>query len=147
MSKVINFYQIPAKNYAILKRFCEKYGNMVFEYKNLNPYGKDAGVKCYRSDASRVSDPTHHKAIRMAELSSKIDIIERSAREASEQYGDYILMFVTEDRSFEYLKYELGMECSRERFFGYKNKFFWCMNRHFFPAGEGQLYKERKLAA
>jgi len=147
MTKTLDFYEIPRKQYAILKRFCTKYHEYKFDYENLNFYGKEAGVRKYRSDDRSISDPTFSKAYRLADLKTKIDIIERSARQASPEYAYYIIQAACEDRSFEHLKYELKMDCSRKIFFELVRKFFWILNKSFLPAQAQQVYIEKKIPA
>ena len=72
--------------------------------------------------------PTEQLAIRRAELTHKIRIIEETADEADPALNKFILLYVTEeDMTFEKLKRISGIPCGKDLFYHVRRKYYYLL--------------------
>ena len=75
-----------------------------------------------------IGDPTASQAMRLKELSDRIEMIEQTARDADPTIYKYILMGVTIDHmTFERLKGK-GLPCERKMYYDRRRKFYYLMS-------------------
>ena len=80
--------------------------------------------------ATGTSNPTEAKAMRMAELSKKIEMIEETAKEAGGVLAPWILKAVThEEVTYTYLRSIMGIPCGKNLFYDHRRKFYYLLNR------------------
>ena len=74
------------------------------------------------------SDPTGDKAVRYAELNSKIQQLRDLAEEADPIIGIYILEGVTTGRGFAAMNAEYDIPCSKDYYYDKYRKFFYLLH-------------------
>lgn len=124
-------YIISKKHYEILKTFCSKYRIYKYNYQNYNLYGTSGGLKKVETRKSFM-DPTANKAIVRHEIHEKIQIIENAARTASPDLYDYILLNVTDNYTYHWMRGKMGLKCSWTEFADLRAKFFWLLDKTYF---------------
>ena len=123
-----NKYWIDKHRHYELKHFCLQYPlwkkalfNVCNSASSLSNIGK-IGFN------NIPSDPTGDTAVERLYYSSKIELVEKVAKETDAYLYNYILKGVTEGLSYNYLKYGLGMPCSRGVYYDRYRRFFWLLN-------------------
>lgn len=122
-----NNFWIPKAKYLELKRYCEQYPLMEFEYRHFNSQSGTHGLKTFETRRSFI-DPTANKALQLIEYGNIVDTIEKTAKKAGKDIWTYILMAVTHNLTYEYMRYQAGMPASRAEFYDKKRYFFWLLN-------------------
>ena len=75
-------------------------------------------------------NPTEQLAIRRAELTHKIRIIEDTAKETDPTMSKYILLYVTEeDMTFGKLKRISGIPCEKNLFYRLRRRYYYLLAR------------------
>ena len=78
--------------------------------------------------SSGTGSPTEQLAIRRAELTHKIRIIEETAEETEPAMSKHILLYVTEeDMTFEKLKRISGIPCGKNLFYHLRRKYYYLL--------------------
>ncbi len=126
-------YYIPKHRYLELKHFCLQYNdwneetlvllkevpsNLMYEAHHFN-----------RGIGYTPSDPTFQKALRLAEIDAKIDLIRKACKETDEDLHTYLLIGVTSDKNYEFLNHVLRMPCSRGTYYDRYRKFFYILDK------------------
>ena len=121
-------YWIHRNRHYELKHFCLQYPYWKRKYAELeNPSGSLAMFE-WRSANTIPGDPTAKRAIIRTYYSDRIDLVERTARQADPYLYPYILKAVTEGLSYTYLKTKLGIPCGKDMYYDRYRKFFWLLN-------------------
>lgn len=124
-----NRYWISKHHYYELKHFCLQYP----EWKRASSLLDDRILQSHgftqHYGTSGYSDPTARNAIAKAYFDNYIETVERMAKSADKEIGDYILKAVTEGLSYDYLKTRLEMPCSKDMYYDRYRKFFWLLGR------------------
>lgn len=79
--------------------------------------------------ATGLADRTGEVAVEIARLKLLIAGVENAAHNADGGITNYILIAVTQGRSYPYLHDKLGMPCSRDYFYIRYRKFFWLLDK------------------
>lgn len=123
-----NRYWISKHRHYELKHFCLQYPTWKRKYKAFNEMGifskNDDGIFSNNSP----SDLTAAYAIKKAQYSKKIDLIEKIVIEADPDLYTYILKAVTEGLSYTYLKTKMNMPCGRDMYYDRYRRFFWLLS-------------------
>lgn len=123
-----NKYWIDKHRYYELKHFCLQYPIWKKAYSSLDSLSnRPADLAAIRS--TNLSDPTAKCAEAKLYYSERMKLVEQAAIESDPDLFDYILKGVTEERSYDYLKTNLGIPCSRDTYYDRYRKFFWILNR------------------
>lgn len=59
----------------------------------------------------------------------RVKMIDKAAEEASDSLKDYILLGVTNDYSYEYLRMSCNIPCARRVYYRHYRKFFWLLDQ------------------
>jgi hypothetical protein len=123
-------YYISKQKYLTARHFCLQYSEWLDEYNALSS-GSISGINYDgMPHGSGSGNPTEAKAIRMAELSSKIEMVEQTAIEAGGEIAEWILKGVTiESATFNYLKMVTGIPCERDMYYERRRKFYWLISQ------------------
>lgn len=116
-------YYISKHAFLTVLHFCMQYDDWLREYRD------SVGLRGVQSNTSTsgVGDPTAAQAIRLEELSQRIEMIERTANEADPSLHPYLLRGVTtEGMTFDMLKAQ-GIPCERKMYYDRRRKFYYMM--------------------
>ena len=123
-----NKYWINKHRHYELKHFCLQYNDWKRAYAACNE------AIIFSSDFDGLpsnnipSDLTAKYAIKKAQYSEKIALIESIAKEADEYLYPYILKAVTEGLSYTYLKVKMNIPCGKDMYYNRYRKFFWLLS-------------------
>ena len=106
-----NKYYLPKHEYWMTVHFCMNYGEYKKQLAELD--GQKGVVYDGMPHSTDTSDPTASVGEKRARLQEKIDLIEKTVREVTPSLYEYMLLGVTTDYSFGYLK-ELGLPCGKD---------------------------------
>lgn len=124
-----NKYHIDKHRHYELKHFCLQYPTWKKAYIDLDNVGITVSTKERLPSSNLPGDPTAKRAVAKAQLIERIEMVEKSAREADDYLWEYILKGVTENLSYTYLKTKMNMPCGKDMYYDKYRKFFWLLNR------------------
>ena len=120
-----NKYWIPKFRYLELKNFCLQYSDWK---KALNEISF-LKAKSEISSAGNFSNSTENLAFKISNIQDKIDLIERTANESDAELAKWLIKGITENLTYEYLKYQLGLPAGRSMYYDRYRKFFWILDQ------------------
>lgn len=123
-------YGISGKRYKELCGFCEQYPDWKRELRDYSfiPAGKkEPGMP--KNPNGGLADNTGKAAMRVMELNRKCDLIERVAKEASEDCYEYILKSVCGEVPVNYLISFEEMPCGKSAFYEMRRYFFYLLDK------------------
>lgn len=123
-----NKYWIDKHRHYELKHFCLQYPTWKRTYRALEQLGVTMTTFDRTPGNGAPTDVTAKYAIRKFYYSSKIDMVEKAAREADQDLYLYILKAVTEGLSYTYLKTSMDIPCSKDTYYDRYRRFFWLLN-------------------
>ena len=112
--------------YYELKHFCLQYPEWKRRYADL---GLETGAsKLNAMRGSDVSDPTTRFGQMRAELWSAMELISKTATEASPDLDKFLLKAATEEIPFTQLQTLYGIPCGKDLYYEAYRKFFWLLS-------------------
>ena len=120
-------YGITGKRYKELCGFCEQYP----EWKDQLRFNTDTVHSVQITDMPVVhgnSDVTCRLATRRADISKKVDLIDRVAKQADPEFYEYLIYSVCYEKPFWYLRDILRMPCSERAFYDRRRYFFYLLD-------------------
>ena len=124
-----NKYHIDKHRHYELKHFCLQYPTWKKEYESYKHIGPNISKIEQTYSTGIKSDPTADLALKRAYYSERIEMIEKTAKEADKYLHNYILKAVTEGLSYTYLKTIFQMPCGKDLYYDRYRKFFWLLNK------------------
>lgn len=124
-----NKYHIDKHRHYELKHFCLQYPSWKKTYRDLDNIGISLSTVERTSSSNLPGDPTAKKAIAKAQLTERIEMVERIAREADDYLWQYILKAVTENLSYTHLKTKFDIPCGKDMYYDRYRKFFWLLSK------------------
>ena len=125
-----NKYWISKHRFYEISHHCLQYNEWKDEYTTLSRQGISGVEYDGMPHGSDVGNPTEHAGIRLAELKTKMETIERTAEETDPVLAKYILKAVTnEDVTFNYLKQFMDIPCEKDMYYDRRRKFYWLMSK------------------
>lgn len=123
-----NKYWIDKNRFYELKYFCLQYPLWKYAYNALD------GIRVSSFDLTntKATPDTDILGSIMDERTlylGRMELVEKSAREADPYLASYILKAVTEGHSFNYLKARLEIPCSRDTYYDRYRRFFWLLDQ------------------
>lgn len=122
-------YHLPKHRYYELRHFCLQYRDWQKQLKMLNSSQTPEFLERFQR-STELPNPTERIAIMRAALSENVRIIEEAAQEADKELAKWLLLGVTEGRSFENLKTTMDIPCERDMYYARYRKFFWLLSRN-----------------
>lgn len=120
-------YYITKHAFYTAYHFALQYSDWVSEYKLLTDSLKGQGMVV--GGGGMPGKPTENTGIKRAELSSRIELIEQTAKEADPDLASFILLGATGEKAdYKYLA-RLGMPCSRGTYYDRRRKFYFLLSR------------------
>lgn len=127
-SKKSNYY-ISKHRFYELKHFCLQYDEWKEEQENLLGIHFRKSTQTPISKVNTTYDPTADYAIRLAELSEKITMVNKTCQDADPELCDYIFKAVTKGYPYTLLKTKYEIPCSRDYFYSRYRKFFYILSQ------------------
>lgn len=124
-----NKYYVEKHRYYELKHFCLQYPIWKKAYAALDGLSNRPNDLEIISKTNRISDPTERCAAARMKYSRFIEMVEQTAIKTDSELYSYILIGVTEGRTYEYLKSILNIPCCRQVYYEMYRKFFYLLNR------------------
>jgi hypothetical protein len=121
-------YWIDKHRYYELKHLCLQYPVWKSAYVAFDNPNIPLSTIDKAPTSNLPGDPTAKRAMMKAFYSEKMDLIERTAKEADRYLHDYILKAVTEGLSYTYLKTKLDIPCGRDMYYDRYRRFFWLLS-------------------
>ena len=123
-------YGISPHRFKELYHFCLQYNEWKDELKYKCDTVKSIEITDMPTAHGGNSDQVQSLAIRRAELSGKIKLIEDTAKEADEDIYKYIIKAVTnEGITFNYLKTFMGIPCGKDMYYDRRRRFYWLLSQ------------------
>ena len=122
MNRPIDNNYISKARYYELKWFCRQY----HEWEKAKTQIKIFPGGNFREN---VSDPTGEAAVKLAELNSKIDLVDRCIKEVAPEIYIWLKMCIVDRKSYNFLV-SYGVPCWKEYFYTRYRAFFSRIN-HF----------------
>ena len=123
-----NKYYIDKHRYYELKHFCLQYLSWKRTYRALEELYINTSAFERVPGGDNVIDLTAKHAIKKAQYSERINLIEKTAMDADEDLYIYILKAVTEGLSYTYLRTKMGIPCGRDMYYDRYRRFFWLLS-------------------
>lgn len=123
-----NRYWIEKHRYYELKHFCLQYPIWKKAYASLDSLS-NRPVDLAAIKSTGISDPTVKCAEARLYFIERMDMIQQAADDADPELSYYILKGVTEGRSYDYLKTNFNIPCSKDTYYDRYRKFFWFLNK------------------
>lgn len=125
-----NPYWIEKFRFYELKYYCYQYPEWKREYLEIESSIKRAAsfTRVSNIPAYDISDRVGDIACRLASLAIRIERIERICKETDKSLWHYLLLGVTEGRSYTYLSTVLEMPCGKDMYYDRFRKFYWLLS-------------------
>ncbi|MGI6349895.1 MAG: hypothetical protein ACOXZ0_08325 [Eubacteriales bacterium] len=121
-------YEISPYRYRELLNFCLQYDEKKDKLEHYYSVPATHPKIDYVQDTN-TTNPTQDKAIPAARLSHDVKLIEQTAIEADNEIYQYLLMNVTNQIPYSYLRYTLKMPCGKNKFYRARRKFFYLLDK------------------
>lgn len=123
-------YGISSKRYKELCGFCEQYPDWLLWLKHNNDTLSGRGMDGMpHSKTNSTSDETASLAIKRATIQAKIDLIEKTAKEASPDLWQYIIKSVCYEQPFWYIRDIMEAPINRSSFYDHRRYFFYLLDQ------------------
>jgi len=123
-----NRYWISKHRHYELKHFCLQYPDWKRLYSEIGFY-RTSSYSSTRTYTGLKSDSTAHIAEKRQLFLSRIEMIEKVAKETDCDLAIYILKGVTEGLSYNSLRTKMGIPCSRDIYYDRYRRFFWLLDK------------------
>ena len=123
-----NKYWIDKHRHYELKHFCLQYPQWKEEYALYSDPSLPTAVVDRMPSGNVPGNPTERAAMRRAYYQDRIELIERSAKQADAYLYDYIIKAVTEGVSYTYLRAMMRIPCGKDMFYDRYRRFFWILS-------------------
>lgn len=125
-----NKYYIDRHRYYELKHFCLQYPLWRKNYNTVDGYSTNVSIGNTRiAKTNMIVDPVYRLAEVKLYFYERMKMVERAAEEADPFLANYILMAVTEGRSYVNLKARFNMPCSKDNYYEVYRRFFWLLSK------------------
>ena len=124
-----NKYHIDKHRHYELKHFCLQYPTWKKAYTDLDNVGITISAAERVPSSNLPGDPTAKRAMAKAQLTERIEMVEKIAKEADDYLWQYILKAVTENLSYTHLKLKFDIPCGKDMYYDRYRKFFWLLSR------------------
>ena len=123
-------YGISSKRYKELCGFCEQYPEWKEELLELEPSAKSQRIDGIPySQTNNISDETADLAIKRTALLNKIELVEETAKEASQEMWEYIIKSACYEQPFWYLRDVAKIPMSQATFSDRRRYFFHLLSK------------------
>ena len=123
-------YGISGKRFKELSGFCEQYPDWKHQLANMKDAVKSPSFDGMGVFSGNTSDTTGELAVKRMALAEKVELIENTAQQASEELASYIIKSVCYEVPLKYLIAVDGMPCSRSAFYDARRYFFYLLDKN-----------------
>lgn len=120
-----NKYWIPKYRYLELKNYCLQYPDWKLALKELSLLQSHTVIVPGKS----ISDPTNQMAVCRLRYEENIKTVEEIAALSDPTLAKWIIKGVTENLSYDYLRYQLEIPAGRDMYYDRYRRFFWLLDQ------------------
>lgn len=124
-----NLYWIEKHRYYELKHFCLQYPIWRQAYNSLGGLSSGTSDFVFSSNKYNASSPTERIAIARSFYADRMNMIEKTAKEADHTLSKYIVIGVTENMSYDLLRVNYDIPCCKDIYYDRYRCFFWLLNK------------------
>lgn len=124
-----NPYFIERERYYELKHFCRQYPIWKKAYRSLDGLSRRPADLEQFVRSGKTGDPTARCAEARAAYATKIEMVEKCAKEASPDLYKYIMSYTTKGDAYSVLKMRDHIPCCKDVFYDVVRRFFWLLSK------------------
>ena len=132
MSRILstkNPYYLTKHRFYEVYHYAMQYQEWKDEYRTTEQTMRGIAYDGVKVKSSGSGDALERVAIRLTELSEKIEMLEAVAKETDKDLSEYILRGVTDEQvTYNYLSMVLHIPCSRNTYYSLRRKFYWLLS-------------------
>ena len=132
MSRILstkNPYYLTKHRFYEVYHYAMQYQEWKDEYRTTEQTMRGIAYDGVKVKSSGSGDALERVAIRLTELSEKIEMLEAVARETDKDLSEYILRGATDEQvTYNYLSMVLHIPCSRNTYYSLRRKFYWLLS-------------------
>lgn len=132
MSRILstkNPYYLTKHRFYEVYHYAMQYQEWKDEYRTTEQTMRGIAYDGVKVKSSGSGDALERVAIRLTELSEKIEMLEEVAKETDKDLSEYILRGVTDEQvTYNYLSMVLHIPCSRNTYYSLRRKFYWLLS-------------------
>lgn len=133
MSRILstkNPYYLTKHRFYEVYHYAMQYQEWKDEYRTAEQTMRGIAYDGVKVKSSGSGDTLERVAIRLTELSEKIEMLETVARETDKDLSEYILRGATDEQvTYNYLSMVLHIPCSRNTYYSLRRKFYWLLSK------------------
>ena len=121
-----NPYYLPRETFLTVIHWVRQYPTwLAIKAAEKGPRGVSYDGE--RVQSNGLGDPTAHAAIRMAQVSSKIEIVERCAQEVAKDLASWIILGTCYQLTYNQLR-ERGIPCGKDLYYKLRRQFYFAIS-------------------
>lgn len=124
-----NQFWIEKHRYYELKHFCLQYPIWVKALASLTTFSNKPDFAEIFVRSGGTGDPTHKAAEAREFYYDRIEMVEKAAKEVDPVLSHFLVVAVTENRSYTYMRTVLDIPCCKEVYYKAYREFFWRLNK------------------
>ena len=124
-----NKYYIDKHRYYELKHFCLQYPLWEKQYNELSDFTKISDLK-KNSQTNKITDYTAETVEKRLYYRERMDMVNKAANDADIELASYIFKAVTQGLSYEALRLQMNMPCSRDIYYDRYRRFFYLLSKY-----------------
>ena len=132
MSRILstkNPYYLTKHRFYEVYHYAMQYQEWKDEYRTTEQTMRGIAYDGVKVKSSGSGDALERVAIRLTELSEKIEMLEAVAKETDKDLSEYILRGVTDEQvTYNYLSMVLHIPCSRNTYYSLRRKVYWLLS-------------------
>lgn len=121
-------YHVAKEDYITAIHWSLRYPDWIKELRNLPDTSKAIDYSQDKVQTSNDYDSTMETAIRREELSKKIELLQATVKEASEDLYEWLLKSVTLGLNYWQLQ-QLGMPATKNDFYDKRQKYYYLLSK------------------
>lgn len=119
-----NKYSLPREDYLTAIHYSLRYPLWIEELRTIADTGSAIRYDKDKVQTSNDSDPTYEVAVRMADLSEKIKLVDDTIRDVAQGLDSFLRLGVCHGLTFEQLKAK-NMPCERDKYYNMRRKYYY----------------------
>lgn len=132
--KQVEKYTLSQKRLNTVKSYAREYPDWIKQIAYMTHVSSSQRFGDQKNIAKGAGRPTENLALRRVQISKKIDMIEKTAREVDPFIYKYLIKGVTEGVPYEKL-FSSGITCSRNTYYTRRRMFYWKLSEKMYRLG------------